>query len=165
MAHGRLAVLDRAPQLDHALARDQHAGRQLGPARQGPADLGQAVAVGRDHARGRAVRFEQHARQVLAGLVQRDGEDGLGDHVAQRGRVDLEGLGLLNAGELGVVAVGHPDDLELDLAAADLGPVLLGAADADLVAGQTLDDLVELARDHGQAAFLLDLGLEAGDGA
>ena len=118
------------------------------------------MAVGGDHPGGGAVRLEQHARQVLARLVQRHGEDRLGDHVAQHRRLDRKGLRLGNGRQLGVVAIGHADHLELDLAAPDLGPVLIGPADAHLVVGQPLDDLVELARRHRQATLFLDLGRE-----
>ena len=129
----------------------------FGPARQRPRHLRQPVAVGGHHARRRAVRLEQHARQVLARLVQRHREDRLRDHVAQHRRIDVRRLRFLDRGQLRVVAVGHPDHLELDLAGLDLGPVLVGPADADLVVGQPLHDLVQLARRDGQAAFLLDL--------
>ncbi len=157
---GRLAGLDRPPQLDDPLARDEHAGRQLRASCQRVARLGEPVAVGGDHPGGGAVRLEQHAGQVLAGLVERDGEDRLGDHVPQRARLDGEGLRLGDGRKLGIVAVGKPDDLELDLAAADLRPVLLGPAHADLVVRQPLDDLVQLPRRHRQPALFLDLGGE-----
>jgi hypothetical protein len=132
---GRLARLDGAADLDHPLARNQNAGRELGPTRQRPGHLGQPVTVGRDHPGGGAVGFEQHAGQVLAGLVQRDGEDRLGDHLAQHRRVDLEDLGLLDRRKLRVVAIRHPDHLELDLPGADLGPVLFRPAHAHSSSG------------------------------
>jgi hypothetical protein len=106
------------------------------------------------------VGLEQHARQVLPGLVGRHREDRLRDHLAQRPRVDVRQLRLLNARQLGIVAIGHADDLELDLARSDLRPVLLRAPHADLVGRQAFHDLVELPRGHREAALLLDVGRE-----
>ncbi len=74
--------------------------------------------------------------------------------------LDREGLRLGDGGQLGIVAVGHTDHLELDLAAPDLRPVLLRPAHAHLVVRKPLDDLVQLARRHRQAALFLDLGVE-----
>ena len=123
--------------------------------------LGQAVAVRGDHPGGGAVRLEQHARQMLARLVQRNGEDGLADHVAKDRRVDHEVSRLRDGGELGIVAVGHADHLELDLAAPDLGPVLFRAAHAHLVVRKAFHDLVQLPGRHRQAALFLDLARRA----
>ncbi len=136
----------------------------LGPPASGVLDLREPVAVGRDHAGGRAVRLEQHAVQVVARLVQRDGEDRLGDHVAQRGRVDLGGLRLAMARQLRVVAIGHADDLVVDLAGADLGLLWSVLRTLHLVVRQALDDLVQLVRTDGEPTLLLDLA-EQLDGA
>jgi hypothetical protein len=47
-------------------------------------------------------------------------------------------------GHLGEVAVRHADDAVRDLAALDLGPVVIGLLERDLVAGRVGDQLVEV---------------------
>ena len=59
------------------------------PAGERAPDLGEAVAVGRDHLGDGAVALEEHAGEVLAGLVGGDREGGLAQHLAQHAGVAL----------------------------------------------------------------------------
>ena len=113
----RLARLDRAPQLDDALARDQHARRQLRPARQRPRPPSTAGGR-RSRPCAPSRRPTRTARRPGAGASRpatprrwswrscRAAPPSRPSNVSR----------LLDRGQLRVVAVGHADDLELDLA-------------------------------------------------
>src|SRR5882672_3804626 len=59
-------------------------------------------------------------------------------------------------------AVGHADDAIRDLAALDLGPVVIGALERDLVAGRVRDQLVEILGAERDAAVAGVVALELG---
>ena len=127
------------------------------------ADLGQPVAVGRDHAGDLAVATRTARRPGAGGSRRwRPRRRSWRTCRAARAESTCGQLGLGHRGQLGVLAVGHAHQLELGPPGLDLGPVLLGALEVHLVAGQALDDLVELAGAEGQAAFALDLGGQGG---
>jgi hypothetical protein len=157
-------LFEQAGDLAERLARDERllfagdAGERLAEL----FDVREAVAVGGDHGHGLGLEHQQSAVERVARLLVGDGEDGLGDHVGERGRGDFEGAGGGELGDLREVGAGHADHLGVGAAGADLHPVVVHQLDGDVAIGQQLDVVVELARGDGAGAGLLDLGRATG---
>ncbi len=159
-----VGVAEQAEELAEGLAGDE--GLLLaGDAFEGLAelfDVGEAVAVGGDHGHGLGLEDQQGAVEGVARLLVGDGEDGLRDHVLERGDGDFEGAGGRELGDLGEVGAGHADHLGVGAAGADLDPVVVHQLDGDVALGEELDVVVELAGGDGAGAGLLDLGVAGG---
>ncbi len=91
-------VLLEPLQLLQRLAGDEHRLLLL-PGLEGILHQGQAVAVGSNHLDRALLEFEQRAIELKAGLLGRDGEDDLGDHLLQITEGDLHRFGFANIGE------------------------------------------------------------------
>ncbi len=104
------------------------------------------------------LEHQQGAVEGVAGLLVRDGEDGLRDHVLERGGGDAEGAGGGELGDGGEVGAGHADHLGVGAAGADLDPVVVHELDGDVALGEELDVVVQLAGGDGAGAGLFDLG-------
>src|SRR5262249_34035040 len=122
---GIVSLVEQLPRLYETLSR--HDDATLDPSlRETPIDQRQAVAVGRDHAQRTVVTVpDEDARQVEPGLVGRDGEEGLVDHLAEGpGRDPYRGP-LRDVGaerELGKVLRLEAHDLELGSSGEDIDP-------------------------------------------
>ena len=125
-----LGAVKHALDLQHALARDDD-GSDERWASEGERQLGEAVAVRRDHGAGGAVALKEHAVEVDAGLVGRDAKRRLLDEVREHGAGDLGEGDALGVGQVGEVRGGLAHQLELTAPHDDLRPVVLHALDAE----------------------------------
>ncbi len=129
-----LGIRQQPVQLGKSLARDQRlllAGEPFEVLVQ-LLNMRQAMAVRRNHGHGLGLEYQQRAVQRVARLLIRNRKDDLGDHVAQRGRVDLVPDALRELRDLREVCAGHADHLRVGSACTDLHPVVVHQLDADV---------------------------------
>jgi hypothetical protein len=98
---------------------------ELGTVCDGALDLAQAMAVRGDHARLAAIGLEVNAVEVKARLVVADGEQRALDHFLEHGALERGVRRFAMVWNFREVTVGHADDAIDDLAALDLGPVVV----------------------------------------
>ena len=144
-------------QLLEPLLRQDHAALEAERAVQRPLREREAVAVGRDEAEQLGARLEEHAVQVVAGLVVRDGEEGPLDHLEQLLRLHVGERHLLEAWQRREVLGGQADDAELGGAALHLEVVVVRPLERDLLLRQRAHDLVQVARGDREGALLQHL--------
>ena len=154
-------VLQQSPKLRQALPRYDH---PLGQAQRPyiPLHQRQPVAVGRNHAHAGLTRFvDQGAVEVRSGLVRRDGENRLVDHLLQDMGRTLLALLVRALGKNREFLRVEADHLEHGLAAADLHPVVVQPLQLDGLLGELADDLEQLPRVHRNAPGGDDLAVDA----
>ncbi len=132
--------------------------------RQGPLDEGEAVAVGTDQAQMKAIRLltalPEYPGKMVLEVIHGHGEDGLVNHFPQQrachlhqGEVgDFRHRGKLVRGQTQELILGFPD-LNLDVGA-------FGADKIQGVAGELLDEIVDIVGREGQGAGLYNFGRE-----
>ena len=131
-----------------------------------PGAAGQTETVHGDGRNGVVSHFELDAGMDGTALILGDGKNGAGDQLLQSGLGDLDGLALIDVGQVGVILGTFSGNVERCVAGTDGDLVVVVDNDGDRALGQAADDIAKELGRQDALTGIGDFGVDlVGDGS